>query len=99
MRQYVYFYVIWNAPEVAKEVSIFKNIFERLLTLVIEQRVALDQSAERSHWTSFSEVNGSSFREVNGSCYLFHITNVVVIVIDLVESTIDAIHVKIIKFH
>jgi len=30
-------------------VSIFKNIFERLVTLVIEQRVALDQNSERSH--------------------------------------------------
>jgi len=25
------------------------NIFERLVTLVIEQRVALDQNGERSH--------------------------------------------------
>jgi len=41
--------------------SIFKNIFERLVTLVIEQRVTLDQNGERSHWTSFPEANGSSF--------------------------------------
>jgi len=67
------------------------NIFDRLVTFVIKQRVALDQNGERSHWMSFPEVNGSYD--------LLHITNVVVMVIDLVELTIDTIHVKIINFH
>lgn len=35
----------------------------------------------------------------NDSYYLFYTTNVVIIVIDLVEITIDMIHVKVLEFH
>jgi len=76
-------------PEVANK-WIFQEYFVRLVTFVIEQRVFFDQNGEMSHWTSFPEVNGSY--------YLFYITNVMVIIIDLVKITIDMIHVKVVQF-
>ena len=50
-------------------------------------------------WLKSHMINWTSFQEVNASYYLFCITNVVVMVIDLVEITIDMIHLKIIKFY
>jgi len=40
-----------------------------------------------------------SFPKVNGSYYLFYITNIMVMIIDLVKISIDMIHVKVIQFY